>query len=56
MLNELNVDGVIVSDGGVVDLIKQVAPDVDIHISTQANTVSLHASRFWYNNGAKELF
>ena len=55
MLNELNVDGVIVSDGGVVDLIKQVAPDVDIHISTQANTVSLHASRFWYNNGAKRV-
>ena len=55
MLNELNVDGVIVSDGGVVELIKQVAPDVDIHISTQANTVSLHASRFWYNNGAKRV-
>ncbi len=55
MLNELNVDGVIVSDGGVVELIKQVAPDIDIHISTQANTVSLHASRFWYNNGAKRV-
>lgn len=55
MLNELNADGVIVSDGGVLELVKQVAPDVDIHISTQANTVSLQASRFWYHNGAKRV-
>lgn len=55
ILNELNVDGIIVADGGVVDLIKEVAPDVDIHISTQANTVSLQSSRFWYRNGAKRI-
>ena len=55
ILNELNVDGIIVADGGVVDLIQSVAPDVDIHISTQANTVSLHSSRFWYRNGAKRI-
>ena len=55
ILNELNVDGIIVSDGGVVELLREVAPDVDIHISTQANTVSLHASKFWYHNGAKRV-
>ena len=46
-LNKLKVDGIIVADGGIVDLIKQEAPDVDIHISTQANIVSYHTSNFW---------
>ncbi|MBQ9298370.1 MAG: U32 family peptidase [Clostridia bacterium] len=55
ILNELKVDGIIVADGGVVEIIKEYAPDVDIHISTQANTVSYHSSKFWYNNGAKRV-
>ena len=55
MLNELKVDGIIVADGGVVEIIKEYAPDVDIHISTQANTVSYHSAKFWYNNGAKRV-
>lgn len=55
MLNELKADGIIVADGGVVDIIKEEAPDIDIHISTQANIVSLHSSMFWYRNGAKRV-
>ena len=55
MLNELKVDGIIVADGGVVEIIKEYAPDIDIHISTQANTVSYHSAKFWYNNGAKRV-
>ena len=55
ILSELNVDAIIASDGGVIEIIRQIAPDIDIHISTQANTVSLHASKFWYNNGAKRI-
>ena len=55
ILNDLKVDGIIVADGGVVDVVKEVAPDVDIHISTQANTVSFHSANFWYKNGAKRI-
>lgn len=55
ILNDLNVDGIIVADGGVVDILKEYAPNVDIHISTQANTVSFHAANFWYRNGAKRI-
>ena len=55
ILNDLKVDGIIVADGGVVEAIKEYAPDVDVHISTQANTVSYHSSKFWYNNGAKRV-
>ncbi len=55
MLNELKVDGIILSDGGVLDIIKKEAPDVDIHISTQANVVSYHSASFWHRNGAKRI-
>lgn len=55
LLNDLKVDGIIISDGGVVDAVKEAAPDVDIHISTQANTVSYHSCNFWYKNGAKRI-
>lgn len=55
MLNELEVDGIIVSDGGVLEIIKEEAPDVDIHISTQANVVSSHSANFWHKNGAKRI-
>lgn len=55
ILNELKVDGIIVSDGGVLEAVKQYAPDIEVHISTQANVVGYHASRFWYQNGAKRI-
>lgn len=55
MLNELKVDGIIAADGGVIEIIKEYAPDVEVHISTQANTISYHAANFWYKNGAKRV-
>ncbi len=55
MLNELKADGIIVADGGVIDVIKEEAPDIDIHISTQANVVSAHTANFWHKNGAKRV-
>ena len=54
-LNKIKVDGAIISDGGVVEIFKQYAPDIEIHISTQANIVSQHNANFWYNNGAKRV-
>lgn len=54
-LNQLKPDGIIASDGGVIETLKQYAPNIDIHISTQANVISHHASNFWYKNGAKRV-
>ena len=54
-LEKIKVDGVIVSDGGVIDAIKKVAPNIPIHISTQANTVSYHTCNFWHKNGAERI-
>jgi putative protease len=55
MLDELGVDGIIMSDGGVIDTVKKAAPHTPVHISTQANTVSYHSANFWYKNGAKRV-
>ena len=54
-LNSINVDGAIISDGGVVEIFRKYAPDVDIHISTQANVVSYHNANFWYNKETKRV-
>ena len=55
VLNELKVDGIIAADGGVIEILKEEAPDIDIHISTQANIVGYHSSNFWHKNGAKRV-
>ena len=54
-LEKIKPDAVIVADGGVVEIMKKYAPNVEIHISTQANIVSLHSANFWYKNGAKRV-
>lgn len=54
-LDEIGVDGIIISDGGIVDIVKEYAPNTEVHISTQANVVSLHSCNFWYKNGAKRI-
>ena len=55
MLEEVHVDAIIASDGGVIQKIREIAPNIEIHVSTQANVVSYHAAKFWYDNGAKRV-
>ena len=55
MLAKVEPDGIIVADGGVMEIIKQYAPKIPIHVSTQSNIVSLQACNFWFKNGAKRM-
>ncbi len=55
ILNEVKPDAIIAADGGVIDVLKEYAPNVPIHVSTQANIVSLRDCNFWYKNGAKRV-
>ena len=55
ILKGARVDGLIISDGGIVEIAKKVAPEIPIHISTQANITSYHTSNFWQKNGAKRV-
>lgn len=54
-LDEIGVDGLIVADGGIAEIVKEYAPNTELHISTQANVVSLQACNFWYKNGANRI-
>ena len=54
-LDTIKVDAVIVSDIGVLMLVREVAPDMEIHISTQASAVSAQACTAWYKLGASRV-
>ncbi len=55
LLSDSGVDGIIVSDVGIVALAKKVAPDLPIHLSTQANTTNKYAVRFWQDEGVARI-
>lgn len=54
-LDELGVDAVIVSDPGIFNIVRSTAPDMEIHISTQANNTNYMSAKFWYDLGAKRI-
>ena len=54
-LETIGVDAVIVSDIGVVMRLKEVAPSLELHISTQASAVSAQACNAWHCLGAKRV-
>ncbi len=54
-LETLKPDGIIVADGGVIEVVKKYAPSIPINVSTQANIVSLHDCNFWHKNGGKRM-
>ncbi len=54
-LEQLNVDAVLVADPGVFDVARKTVPNLDIHISTQANNTNYHTALFWKNLGAKRI-
>ncbi len=54
-LEGLCVDAAIISDPGVVYLAKKVAPNLSIHLSTQANTTNKYAVKFWREQGVSRV-
>ena len=54
-LKELGPDALIISDPGVFSIARRVCPEIDIHISTQANNTNYGTYRFWWNLGAKRV-
>ena len=54
-VKDIGIDAVILSDLGMFAVTKEVAPDLDIHISTQANNVNYKSAQTWYEMGAKRV-
>lgn len=54
-VRDIGLDAVILSDLGMFGVTKEIAPELDIHISTQANNVNYKSADMWYNMGAKRV-
>ena len=54
-LKEIGPDALIISDPGVFAMAKRVWPEVEIHISTQANNTNYATFNFWHGLGAKRV-
>lgn len=54
-LKEIKPDALIISDPGMFALAKEICPEIEIHISTQANNTNYGTYRFWWQQGAKRV-
>jgi len=54
-LGQIKPDALIISDPGVFTIAKEILPDMEIHISTQANNTNYMTYRFWQSLGAKRV-
>ncbi len=54
-LKDIRPDALIIADPGVFRIAKRICPEIEIHISTQANNTNYETYRFWHELGAKRV-
>lgn len=54
-LDSIGIDALIVADPGIFTIVREVLPNMEIHISTQANNTNHHTALFWAKLGAKRI-
>lgn len=54
-IKDIPIDAFIVSDPGVLSMIKSVIPDAEIHLSTQANMTNYMTAKFWQSQGVSRI-
>ncbi len=54
-LKELRPDALIIADPGIFEMAKEICPEIERHISTQANNTNYAAYQFWWKQGAKRV-
>ena len=54
-LREMKPDALIIADPGMFTLAKEICPEIDIHVSTQANNTNYMTYEFWWKQGAKRV-
>lgn len=54
-IRPLGFDGILVSDLGMFDIVHTAAPELPIHVSTQANNTNYRSALMWYKLGAKRV-
>lgn len=51
----LNIDAIIASDPSIIMAAQEVVPDLEIHLSTQANNVNYRTAQYWHKQGVKRI-
>ncbi len=54
-LYTIGVDAIIASDPAIIATAKEIVPELEIHLSTQANNVNWRAAKFWYDQGVNRI-
>ena len=54
-LKELKPDALIIADPAIFEMAKEICPDIERHISTQANNTNYGTYLFWWRQGAKRV-
>ena len=54
-IRDIPIDAFIVSDPGVIGIIREAIPDAELHLSTQANMTNYATAAFWHSQGIKRL-
>lgn len=54
-IKDIDIDAFIVSDPGVMLIIKEIIPDAELHLSTQANMTNIKTAEFWHKQGIKRI-
>ena len=54
-IKDMGLDAVLISDPGVFMLAKEHMPEMELHVSTQANNTNFETFNFWYKMGAKRV-
>ncbi len=54
-LQDVGVDACLITDAGLIALCRRVAPDLEVHLSTQANTLNKYTVEFWARNGVSRV-
>ncbi|MBQ1457373.1 peptidase U32 family protein [Butyrivibrio fibrisolvens] len=54
-LKEIGPDALIIADPGMFMMARRICPEIEIHVSTQANNTNYETYKFWHNLGAKRV-
>ncbi len=54
-IKPMGFDGILLADPGMVDVVREQAPKLPVHISTQANNVNFRSAQFWHKQGARRI-
>lgn len=55
MVNEIKPNAFIMADPGLIDIAKEKFPQIEIHLSVQANNINWMSANFWYKQGIKRI-